>query len=265
MPDEGSVRVIERVCLVLDCFTKQRPRLQIADIRERTGLPATTTARIVKNLVSQRLLERDGNEYRLGLRVLVWAAPAEAASELIVAAAPVIEHIRDLTGETTGIYVRQGAVRVGVAVALSEQSIIYNGYVGQVMPLHAGAAGKTFMAFEREALNAALSAGLTRYTEATTTDADALKRELEVVRREGYSYTAEEREPGLSSIAAPIFDSAGDIAAAIAVGGPAFRLTSAAAATFGPVITTAGISISQRLGYVGHLGDQHVQPGQVTT
>ncbi len=261
MPDEGSVRVIERVCLVLDCFTRQRPRLQVGDIRDLTGLPTTTVARIVKNLVAQRLLDRDGNEYRLGLRVLVWAAPAEAASELIVAAGPVIGHIRDLTGETTGIYVRQGSVRVGVAVALSERSIIYNGYVGQVMPLHAGAAGKTFMAFEQEALDAALSAGLTRYTDATTTDADALLRDLEVVRRAGFSYTAEEREPGLSSIAAPIFDSAGDITATIAAGGPSFRLTAAAAAEFGPVIATAGISISQRLGYVGHLDSRHERSG----
>lgn len=253
MADEGSVRVIERVCLVLDCFSKERPRLQIGDVRELTGLPATTVARIAKSLVSQRLLERDGNYYRLGLRVLVWSAPAKAASDLIVAAGPVIDHIRDLTGETTGIYVRQGAVRVGVAVAASDRSIIYNGYVGQVMPLHAGAAGKTFMAFDSEALKSALDAGLTRFTSATTTDAADLRRQLESVRLAGWSYTSEEREPGLSSLAAPIFDSAGDITAAITVGGPTFRLTATAADEFGPLIATAGMSISQRLGYVGHL------------
>lgn len=256
MADEGSVRVIERVCLVLDCFSKERPRLQIGDVRELTGLPATTVARIVKNLVAQRLLERDGTHYRLGLRVLVWSAPAKAASDLIVAAGPVIDHIRDLTGETTGIYVRQGAVRVGVAAAMSDRSIIYNGYVGQVMPLHAGAAGKTFMAFDSAALKSALDAGLTRYTDATTTDAAQLRRELETVRRHGWSYSSGEREPGLSSLAAPIFDSAGDITSAITVGGPTFRLTATAAEEFGPLIAAAGTSISQRLGYVGHLSDE---------
>jgi DNA-binding IclR family transcriptional regulator len=255
MTDEGSVRVIERVCLVLDCFSKQRARLQVGEIRELTGLPATTVSRIVKSLVSQRLLERDGNDYRLGLRVLVWSAPARAASDLMVAAGPVIDQIRDLTGETTGIYVRQGAVRVGVSVAMSERSIVFNAYVGQVMPMHAGAAGKTFMALDPEALAAALHAGLTRYTGATTTDAAELRRELEIVRRDAWCYTSEEREPGLSSIAAPIFDSAGDITATIAVGGPTFRLDAAAAAEFGPLIAAAGLSISQRLGYVAHLSD----------
>lgn len=256
MAEDGSVMVIERVCVVLDCFTKKQPRLQVGEIRELTGLPATTVSRILQNLVSQRLLERDGNSYRLGLRVLVWSAPARAASDLMVAAGPVIDHVRDLTGETTGIYVRQGAVRVGVAIAMSERSIVFNGYVGQVMPMHAGAAGKAFMAFDPEALAAALTAGLTRYTDATTTDAAELRRALEVVRRDGWSYTSEEREAGLSSIAAPIFDSAGDITATIAVGGPTFRLTTAAAAELGPLIATAGLSISQRLGYVAHLNDQ---------
>ncbi|MCV7419274.1 IclR family transcriptional regulator [Mycobacterium yunnanensis] len=256
MTEDGSVRVIERVCLVLDCFSKRQPRLQVGEIRDITGLPATTVARIVKNLVVQRLLERDGNYYRLGLRVLVWSAPARAASDLMVAAGPVIDQIRDLTGETTGIYVRQGAVRVGVAIAMSERSIVFNGYVGQVMPMHAGAAGKAFMAFDPDALAAALAAGLTRFTDATTTDAAQLRRTLEVVRREGWSYTSEEREPGLSSIAAPIFDSSGDITAAIAVGGPTFRLTAAASAEFGPLIAAAGLSISQRLGHVAHLDDR---------
>lgn len=255
MVEDGSVRVIERVCLVLDCFTKQQPRLQVGDIRDRTGLPATTVARILKNLVAQRLLEREGNDYRLGLRVLVWSAPAKAASDLIMAAGPVIDHVRDLTGETTGVYVRQGAVRVGVAATLSERSIIYNGYVGQVMPMHAGAAGKTLMAFSEQALSSALDAGLTRFTDATITDAAALRRELETVRAQGWAYASEEREPGLSSIAAPILDSAGEITATITVGGPTFRLSPTAAAEFGPLIAAAGISISQRLGYVGHLAD----------
>ena len=79
MAEESSVRVLERACEVLDCFTRRQPRLQIGDIRRITGLPATTVARLVRTLVAQELLQRDGNEYQLGLRVMVWTAPAAAA------------------------------------------------------------------------------------------------------------------------------------------------------------------------------------------
>lgn len=253
MAEDGSVRVVERACLVLDCFSEQQPRLQIADIRRLTGLPATTVARIAKTLVALDLLEREGDEYRLGLRVLVWQAPATAGSDLIAAAGPLVEQVRDHTGETTGVYVRQGAQRVAVAAASSHRSIIYRGYVGQVMPLHAGSAGRVFMAFDDAAFDAAIRAGLTRYTDRTVTDADVLAEELARVRERGWAYSVEDREPGLSSLAAPVFGASGDVIAALAVGAPSFRLTDEAAEEYGPVVATAALALSQRLGYVTHL------------
>lgn len=253
MPEDGSVRVLERACLVLDCFTVKEPRLGVADIRRLTGLPATTVARIVKTLVAQDLLEREGDEYRLGLRVLVWQAPATAGSDLLAAAGPLVEQIRDHTGESTGVYVRQGAHRVAVAAAASTHSIIYQGYVGQVMPLHAGSAGRVFMAYDPAALDAAVRAGLTAYTEHTTTQVGELEARLAEVRDRGWAYSAEDREYGLSSLAAPVFGAGGQIIAALAVGAPSFRLTAERAAEYGPVVATAALSLSQRLGYVGHL------------
>lgn len=251
MAEESSVRVLERACEVLDCFTKLQPRLQIADIRRLTGLPATTVARLVKTLVAQELLQRDGNDYRLGLRVMVWSAPAIAASDLLAAGGPVAEQIRDTTQETTGIYVRHGATRVNVCVVLSTLSVIYNGYVGQVMPLHAGAAGKVFMAYDSTARAAAFQAGLTAYTEHTPTDQARIDAQMNDARTAGWVFAAEERESGLNSLAAPIFDSDGAIAAAIAIGGPSSRLTAAAASTFGPTLAQAGLAISRRLGFTG--------------
>lgn len=253
MSDEGSVRVLERAGMVLDSFTPQRPRLQIADIRKSTGLPATTVARIVKTLVAQNLLEREGDEYRLGLRVLVWQAPASAGSDLIAAAGPIVEQIRDHTGESTGVYVRQGVHRVGVVVANSTRSIIYRGYVGQVMPLQAGSAGKVFMAFDPAALDAAVRAGLSPITARTTTDPDQLAAELADVRECGWAHSSGDREDGLSSVAAPVFGPAGDVVAALAIGGPTFRLTDEVAANHGPLVSAAALSLSQHLGYVAHL------------
>ncbi|ODU06879.1 MAG: IclR family transcriptional regulator [Pseudonocardia sp. SCN 72-86] len=249
MAEESSVRVLERACGVLDCFTTRRPRLQIADIRRLTGLPATTVARLVKTLVAQELLERDGNDYRLGLRVMVWGAPAAAASDLLAVGGPVAEQIRDTTQETTGIYVRRGATRVNVYVVLSTLSVIYNGYVGQVMPLHAGAAGKVFMAYDGAARDAALRAGLTPFTEHTPTDQATIDTQTTAARSAGWVFAAEERESGLNSLAAPIFDANGTIAAAIAIGGPSSRLSAGAASSFGPMLAAAGLAISRRLGF----------------
>lgn len=253
MAEESSVRVVERACQVLDCFSPERPRLQISELRRRTGLPATTVARLVKTLVGQRLLEREGDEYSLGLRVLVWGGPATAGSDLIAAAGPIVEHVRDITGESAGLYIRQGASRVAVVSVQSRHSIVYRGYVGQVMPLHAGAAGKVFMAFDREALEAAKAEGLDALTPFTVTDEDELAAQLDEVRQRGWAFASQEREVGLSSLAAPVFTPGGHVAAAFAVGAPSFRLTDDVAHEVGSTVAAAALSLSQRLGYTGHL------------
>lgn len=253
MAQESSVRVLERACQVLDCFSPEEPRLHISDLRARTGLPATTVARLVRTLVAETLLERDGDVYRLGLRVLVWGAPATAGSDLIAAATSVIEYVRDVTRESTGIYIRQASTRVAVASVQSDYSIIYRGYVGQILPLHAGAAGKVFMAFDEDAWQAARSSTLEAFTPATLTSEADIEIQLDEIRERGWSFAAEEREAGLNSIAAPVFGATGRIVATIAVGGPSFRLTTERADEFGPLVATAGMSLSQRLGYTGHL------------
>ena len=251
MADDSSVRVLERACQVLDCFTADTPRLRISDIRRRTELPPTTIGRIVKTLVAEELLQRDGDFYRVGLRVLVWTAPAAAGSDLMAAAAPVVEQLRDYTKETTGLYIRQGANRVVVVVSLSTYSVVYRAQVGQILPLHSGAAGKVFMAHDPSALDAALRKGLTAFTPKTITKESDLREQLAHVRSQGWAFASEENEVGLNSIAVPVLDPTGQVVGALAAGGPSFRLTREVARAVAPTMVDAGLSLSKRLGFTG--------------
>jgi IclR family acetate operon transcriptional repressor len=249
MADDSSVRVLERACQVLDCFSAEAPRLRIADIRRLTNLPATTVARIVKTLVVEELLQRDGDDYLVGLRVLVWTAPATAGSDLMASAGPVVEQLRDYTRETTGLYVRQGANRVVVVASLSTYSVVYRAQVGQILPLHTGAAGKVLMAYDPAALDAALRKGLTAFTPKTITKKSELREQLAEVRDQGWAYASEENEVGLNSIAVPVFGPTGHVVGALAVGGPSFRLTRDAAEAIATTMVDAGLTLSKRLGY----------------
>lgn len=255
---EPGVRVLGRACDVLDCFTETAPRLGVADIRARTGLPATTVARIVSTLQQEGLLVREGDSYRVGLRVLVWSAAARSGSSLLGIARPFVEQLRDVTGESAGLYVRQGATRVLVEWASSHHSVIYRGYVGQVLSLHAGAAGKCFLAYDEDALDAAVHTGLTRYTESTVVEREELDRQLDQVRAQGWAYSEGERETGLNSVAAPVLGSGGRPEAALAIGGPSIRLTPAEAERVGPVVAATARAIAARMGYVPEEESAHV-------
>jgi DNA-binding IclR family transcriptional regulator len=244
----GSVQVLNKTVQVLDCFSPEHPRLTLAQIREDTGLPATTVARLVRTLLANDLLQRNGNQYCVGLRVLGWTASATAGSELMKAVGPVLLHLRDLTGETAGIYIRRGTTRVAAAVELSRQSVIYRAEIGQVMPIHAGAAGKVFMAFDDRALSATLAQEGPESGGAISNLA-MLEQELNLVRARGWAFAESEREQGLNSISVPIRDAVDSVVAALAIGGPSFRLNPDAADRIGPAMVEAGAALSRRLGW----------------
>jgi IclR family acetate operon transcriptional repressor len=245
-----SVLVIDKARRILDCFSAATPLLRGSAIRDLTGLPPTTCARILQSLVQAGFLERDGDHYRVGLQILTWTASARAGSDLIAAAEPFLHQLRDSTGETAGVYVRSGAVRTCVGIAESHRSIMYRGRVGQVLPLHAGAPGKVFMAYDPAALSDALRQGLARFTPSTICDPAALDEQLSEVRRLGYAFAQEERETELGSVAAPVYEKSGNLIAAISIGAPSFRLAKNVQSAVPEVVKMAG-ELSARLGFLG--------------
>ncbi|GAA1827067.1 IclR family transcriptional regulator [Pseudonocardia ailaonensis] len=252
MPDgQPSILVMEKAVRVLDCFSPEHTRLSLSDIRRLTGMPNSTVARLVRTLVASELLQRTGDEYCVGLRVLSWATAASAGSDLLVAAEPVAAHLRDLTGETTGLYIRRGTTRVAVVVKLSPRSIIFRCDVGQLAPVRAGAGGKVFMAYDERVLNAVL---VESAEQAPGDSRSALDLQLEFVRANGWLLTEEERETGLNSIAAPVFDASGAVVAAVAVGGPSFRVDRPMAEKYGPMVAESAQALSRRLGHGGASG-----------
>lgn len=248
MSAKHSVLVLEKGVRILDCFTPERSRLSMTELRGLTGIPASTLARLVRALVSMDLLQKSGDDYRIGLRILSWTAAATAGSDLLDAANPVSAELRDITGETAGLYISRGTKRVAAVVKLSTKSIIGRWHVGQVLPMHSGAAGKVFMAHDDRLLNAVL----VESSEGSGIDASAqLEAQLKLTREQGWILTEQEREAGLSSLAAPVFDSTGTVVASLGIGGPAFRVNKESARNFGPLIADTASSLSRQLGHVG--------------
>lgn len=244
----GSVQVLEKAGRVLDCFSGDNPAMRVSDLRDRTGLPATTCLRIVRTLVEQDLLQREGDVYRIGLRVLVWGAAATAGSVLLAAAGPVIRALRDETGETAALFVRQDVQRVVIGIAESRRSIIFRTAVGEAMPLAAGAAGKVFMAWDPAARDRARDAGIRQLTPDTIVDWGSIERQLATGRELGYVFADQEREVGLSSVAAPVFGPGRRLDAVLSVGAPCFRLSAEHARQLGPRTAVGAAALSTAIG-----------------
>jgi DNA-binding IclR family transcriptional regulator len=121
--------------------------------------------------------------------------------------------------------------------------------VGMVMALHAGSAGKVFMAYDPLARSAAVGHGLSRHTDRTVVDIDLLDEQLEDIRKLGYAATFEERDLGAASVSAPVFGLTGELVAVLGIGAPTQRLTPSDVGAVAPKVVAAAEDASRRLGY----------------
>jgi IclR family acetate operon transcriptional repressor len=244
-----TILVLGKLRQVLECFSIERPDLTLAQITRATGLPASTCQRLVHNLVREGFLDRDEDSYRIGIALVRWAAPGSLGLDLVRLTRPAMTALRDETGETAALYVRDGAHRTVVSLAETRNVVMRYFMVGMVMALHAGSAGKVFMAFDPRARQDAIGHGLSRQTPRTVVDIDLLDQQLAQVREQGYAATFEERDVGAASISAPVFNLGGELVAVLGIAAPTQRLTAGEVPGLAPVVTAAAARASQALGF----------------
>lgn len=243
------ILVLQKFRQVLECFTITEPCLTLQQITRKTGLPGSTCQRLVHNLVREGFLDRDEDGYRIGLGLVRWAAPGTFGLDMVRLTRPALQDLRDATGETACLYVRDGAYRTVVSIADTHHVVMRLFMVGMVMALHAGSAGKVFMAYDPLARSAAVSHGLSRHTARTIVDIDLLDQQLEEIRKLGYAASFEERDLGAASVSAPVFGLTGELVAVLGVGAPTQRLTPSDVGTVAPKVVAAAEDASRRLGY----------------
>ena len=96
---------------------------------------------------------------------------------------------------------------------------------------------------------AVLSGPLESVTSSTVVDREELLHQIDLVRRNGYTFSFEERVAGIRSIAVPLWDYTGSVIAAMSVTGPAMRVTEDWMYRNLPAILQAAADISSELGY----------------
>lgn len=244
----SPILILAKISRILDCFTVDSPEPSLQQLARQTGLPSSTCQRLVQNMVREGYLDRDGDRYRIGVRLVRWASTGTFGMDVVRLVRPVLQNLRDETGETACFYIRDGAFRTIVAVAETRHVVIRPFAVGMVMPLHAGAPGKIFLAFDPEA-RGALSGELKSFTTMTPGTMAELDEQAATAREQGYFAAFGERHSDVGSIAAPVFDHSGQLAGAIGLGFPTQRVNTQDAERLGPVVAAAGRTASYTLGY----------------
>jgi IclR family KDG regulon transcriptional repressor len=213
---------------VLELLASTREGLGLSEIVRRIGSSRTSALRIVNALVAKGLVVQDPEKKRYGLtlRLLELGTQVLDQMDLHDMAKPHLERLSQRAGETAHLGVLDGWDVIFIGKAEPADPFHMHARVGWRAPSHCTSLGKALLAALPDAeLQRYLSVcSLAPLTPNTITSAAALADHLRAVRAQGFAVDAEEHRLGICCIGAPIRRHGGDVAAAVSISGPAFRL-----------------------------------------
>jgi IclR family transcriptional regulator, acetate operon repressor len=227
----------------------QEPRTQ-AQLAALLGVHTQTARRMLARLEALGYVSEPDAQRRYGLTLKLAAVGAHAAQRvsLVEIASPYVVRLRNETGEAAHLCVPQEdgvmhlAQESGASAAMPTQ-------VGETVPYHSTAAGKAVLAHRSSLVRRLLKDGLRRRTRNTLVDPADLLLALASVRERGYADDDCENEPDVRCAAAPVFDRAGSVVAAIGVSAPADRLSSERLPVMGEAALAVAGALSNALGF----------------
>jgi len=223
------IRSVQRACALLGAFTTTAPRLTLAELSERAGLPKATVHRLAATLIdSGFMVQHQDGRYGLGLRLVGAGAVARADLDLVALCAPVMARLAASTGETVLLGVADWPeLEVTIVHRIdSRHELSVVSPVGRRSRITLGAIGKALLLGlepgELEQLATELD--LSAHTGLTITERAAALAEIERCRRLRFATDSGEFLPGVSAVAAPVGVIGTRAAGALAVVGPSTRL-----------------------------------------
>ena len=222
------------------------------ELAHRMGEPKSTVQRLLQTLEATGMVVQDPDTlgYALGPLTLQLGMVCLRRIDLRREAVPVMRGLRDATGETVGLNVRVGDARMYIEQIESRLQLRAKAELGAPYALHVGSPGRVLLAFlPRAEIDRILAATLLpSLGRAPKREADLLAL-LAEIRSAGYATAFEETIAGLNTIAAPVRDHRGDVAAALSVSGPAGRFGAERMEEVRPLLLDAAEEIGFRLGH----------------
>lgn len=209
------VQSLERGLAVIKAFDAENPQLTLSDVARLTGLTRAAARRFLLTLADLGYVRTDGKRFSLTAKVLELGYSYLSSMSLSEVAQPHLEQLSADVHESSSVSVLDGPDVVYVARVAASRIMTVSINIGTRFPAYATSMGHVLLAgLPAAELDAYLTrTPLARLTANTITDQVALRGALETVRAQGYSIVDQELEEGLRSVAAPIRDRSGVIAA----------------------------------------------------
>lgn len=215
---QANRAVVEKAFAVLEAWDHRGESLGASELARRTGLPKSTSHRLLGILEAAGVVERLSGSYRLGERLRgISGMVAAGFPDLREVGLPFMQDLYELTHETVHLGALDGVDVHCVEKIYGHRRSPLASRVGGVLPAHTTALGKVLLAFS--------TVNVQRSVLTFLPEPLVLSAELRRVRRGGFAFDRGETHPDVNCVAAPVLNREGRAVAAISVSGPAARFT----------------------------------------
>jgi DNA-binding IclR family transcriptional regulator len=256
--DRYTVPGLARGLQLLMQFNRDERELSGAELSRRMGLPRASVFRMLFTLEQSGFLERcpDSVSYKLGLSVLRLGFELLASMELTEVGRPIIDELRDRSGFSAHLVVRDARDVVFIAKAAGSNAMFHSIQVGARLPAHATVLGRALMSdLDLSELSKLFpEAKLQAFTPKTPSNVKALKALIDQDRDRGYGVSMGGYETGISTIAAPVFNEQSRVAAAISISVPTQRIDDEALMPLVNLVKAAADQMTARLSHAPQKG-----------
>jgi IclR family transcriptional regulator, KDG regulon repressor len=249
-----AVPAVSRALDILELFL-ERPALSAPQITDLLDLPRTTVHELLFTLVDRGYLDAVPGapiSYRLGMRTFQLGSQFADRLDLVREAQDAAAGVALACDEAVHVAVLDGTSVVYVAKVDSTHPVRMVSAVGRRLPAHCTAVGKVLLSgLTAEALDARYPAdtNLPAMTPHSITSPARLRAHLLQVRAEGVGYEDCESNEAVRSVAAPIYDHAGLMVAALSISTPTIRWTDERQAEWTELVRAGTVGLSRRLGH----------------
>jgi IclR family pca regulon transcriptional regulator len=207
--ERNFLKTLARGLRVLAYFTPEKSEASLTDLAEVLDCDASTASRFAYTLEELGYLERDEQTklYHVSPKIFALTVSLSGPRNIRKVSLPFMEDLRDTTGETVVLGVRDSAEIVVIEVVETKQALVPRGWIGGRVPVYCSALGKaSLMHLSEQELKKLLDTiNLVPFTEHTIINRFKFVKDLELSRERGWSTNREEYTRGIVSVGAPIY------------------------------------------------------------
>lgn len=223
---QGAPAALINGLSILESFSIKQPSLGVTEISEIVGLHKSTVSRMLNGLAELGYVQREqtGGRYRLGLSVLGLSAPLLADLDIRAAGLEHLEHLTELTGETSALGVWGDGGTIVVEQVASPHQVRHTQPIGNRYNMWHSSSVRVMLAYQPlKAVHQLIETGKI-IVPAEGITRETIETELEKIRNDGYAINEGGTTPEEFGVSAVVRDLRGTATGCVILSAPTSRV-----------------------------------------